>query len=78
MKEWNDAIHAFVLGPGLGRDKIMSLYINELLKNMSSQILVVDADGLWYLTSGACQNMSETIKSRAHLTILTPNIREFE
>lgn len=51
MLAWYNALHSFVVGPGLGRDEIMAKYLNDLIKNMmKSHILVLDADGLWYLS----------------------------
>lgn len=80
MLAWYNALHSFVLGPGLGRDQVMSFYLTDLVNNLlKTHILVVDADGLWYLSSGPQKEQFwAAIRERAALTVLTPNINEFE
>ena len=53
LREWEKAIHAWVIGPGLGRDQYMHKFFPTLIKDLPNGVLVVfDADGIYYL----CQN----------------------
>ena len=52
IKTWVDALHGFTIGPGLGRDDYMCDYIPEIIKSIKKQIILLDADGIWYLSNG--------------------------
>lgn len=64
MGEWVNALHGFVLGTGLGRDKYIEEYICELLNLMDKQIIVIDGDGLWYLRTKCKEKMEKYIISK--------------
>lgn len=68
-----DRVHVVVLGPGLGRDKILletaTRVVAEVRKR--SMPLVIDADGLFLV-----QNNPDVIKGYKH-AVLTPNVMEF-
>ncbi|SZF04880.1 unnamed protein product [Blumeria hordei] len=66
-------LHVLVIGPGLGRDKLMldtCVYVIEAAKKLNMP-LVIDADGLSLAqtNSGLFQNYTDCI--------MTPNLREF-
>ncbi|KAF1808054.1 carbohydrate kinase [Eremomyces bilateralis CBS 781.70] len=66
-------LHVLVIGPGLGRDKLMQDTVAEVLKEARKQNIpvVLDADGLIL-----AQERPELVKG-FELCILTPNVVEF-
>ncbi|KAH0563440.1 hypothetical protein GP486_001992 [Trichoglossum hirsutum] len=68
-----DRLHAIVIGPGLGRDKLMQETCVRLIKEARRREmpLVLDADGLYLL------QMQPELVQGYRLCILTPNIVEF-
>lgn len=49
IEEWEGALDSFVIGPGLGRDKWIESYLGRVIATFSKkQIIVLDADALWY------------------------------
>ncbi|KAK9476034.1 Ribokinase-like protein [Lipomyces japonicus] len=69
-----DRIHVVVVGPGLGRDKIMLDIASSVIQRAREKDLhiVIDADGLYLV-----QQNPDVIKGYAK-AILTPNIVEFQ
>ncbi|ODQ66528.1 YjeF domain-containing protein [Nadsonia fulvescens var. elongata DSM 6958] len=69
-----DRVHALVVGPGMGRDKLMLSTVTEILKYAISQDMpmVIDADGLFLV-----QQDPKLIRGYKR-AILTPNKVEFE
>lgn len=50
-------MHAFVIGPGIGRDDNITNYVPEIIEIIkNNQIIVLDADGLWFLSHGKTQD----------------------
>jgi NAD(P)H-hydrate repair Nnr-like enzyme with NAD(P)H-hydrate dehydratase domain len=48
---WKPAIHSWIIGPGLGRDKYMSQFFPILVKNLPEGCLVIfDADAIYFLS----------------------------
>ena len=68
-----DNLHAVVIGPGLGRDKLMQSTVAEIIKSARKKNvpLVIDADALWLL-----QQQPDLIQGYKEC-ILTPNVVEF-
>lgn len=68
-----DNLHAVVIGPGLGRDKLMQSTVTEIIKSAREKNvpLVIDADALWLL-----QQQPDLIKGYKEC-VLTPNVVEF-
>ncbi|KAL9634799.1 MAG: hypothetical protein Q9164_003861, partial [Protoblastenia rupestris] len=66
-------LHAVVIGPGLGRDKLMQATVAEVIKAAREKNvpLVLDADALWLL-----QERPELVKGYKEC-VLTPNVIEF-
>ncbi|KAL9102847.1 MAG: hypothetical protein Q9163_002062 [Psora crenata] len=66
-------LHAVVIGPGLGRDKLMQATVAEVIKAAKEKNvpLVLDADALWLL-----QERPGLVKGYKEC-ILTPNVIEF-
>lgn len=66
-------LHAIVIGPGLGRDKLMQATVAEVVKGARKHKvpLVLDADALWLL-----QTQPDLIKGYKEC-VLTPNVVEF-
>jgi len=66
-------LHAVVIGPGLGRDKLMQATVAEVIKAAREKNvpLVLDADALWLIQSqpGLVSGYKECV--------LTPNVVEF-
>ena len=79
ITKWFDAMHTFVLGPGLGRDPILGKYLHEVLAAIKDKSTVVfDGDMLWYLSdSTERKGILEVLKKIAPRTVLTPNKVEF-
>lgn len=44
----------------------------------NGQIIVLDADGLWFLSHGNAEKMSQVVRQKSKDIILTPNQAEFE
>jgi len=73
IKTWDKAIHAWIIGPGLGRDTYMHDFFPILIRNMQDNCLAIfDADGIYYL----CQHPELFEELKRFRTILTPNLRE--
>jgi ATP-dependent NAD(P)H-hydrate dehydratase len=50
LKAWEKAIHAYVIGPGLGRDQYMNNFFPIMVKAIPDNCVVIfDADGIYYL-----------------------------
>ena len=66
-------LHAVVIGPGLGRDKLMQATVAAVIKaaRKKSVPLVLDADALWLI-----QSQPELIRGYKEC-VLTPNVVEF-
>ena len=66
-------LHALVIGPGLGRDKLMQATVARVIEaaRQKNTPLVLDADALWLV-----QNRPELVKGYREC-ILTPNVVEF-
>ncbi|WP_374724678.1 NAD(P)H-hydrate dehydratase [Calidifontibacillus erzurumensis] len=62
---------AVAFGPGVGRESGGEKILSTLLDNVKAP-LIVDADGLFYLT-----RLKERLKTRPYPTILTPHTGEF-
>lgn len=69
-----DRVHVVVLGPGLGRDKVLLETATRIIQEVRkrSMPLVIDADGLFLV-----QNNPGVIKGYKH-AVLTPNVMEFK
>ncbi|CAF1369998.1 unnamed protein product [Adineta ricciae] len=76
MNKWLPRLHALVIGPGLGRDKMILSNVEHLIGVLRKQEkpipLVIDADGLHLITE-----KPDLIKNYENC-ILTPNAIEFE
>jgi len=66
-------LHAVVIGPGLGRDKLMQATVAEVIKAAREKNvpLVLDADALWLI-----QSQPDLIHGYTEC-VLTPNVVEF-
>lgn len=66
-------LHAVVIGPGLGRDKLMQATVSAVIKGAREKKipLVLDADALWLV-----QGQPELVHGYKEC-ILTPNVVEF-
>ncbi|KAL9135969.1 MAG: hypothetical protein Q9175_002812 [Cornicularia normoerica] len=66
-------LHAVVIGPGLGRDKLMQATVAAVIKAARAKNvpLVLDADALWLI-----QNQPELVHGYKEC-VLTPNVVEF-
>lgn len=66
-------LHAVVIGPGLGRDKLMQATVAEVIKAAREKKvpLVLDADALWLI-----QGQPDLIHGYTEC-VLTPNVVEF-
>ena len=50
IKGWEKAIHSWIIGPGLGRDRYMQEFFPRLVRSLPDDCLVIfDADGIYYL-----------------------------
>ena len=67
-------LHAVVIGPGLGRDKLMQATVAEIIKSAREKNvpLVLDADALWLL-----QEQPKLVNGYKDC-VLTPNVIEFK
>lgn len=73
LKGWEKAIHSWIIGPGLGRDRYMQEFLPLFIKNLPDDSLIVfDADGIYYL----CHNPHLFDELARFRTLLTPNYRE--
>ena len=72
---WLDRLHVILIGPGLGRDKIIFEVVEQLIHVIREKQLplVIDADGLFLITE-----RPELISNFTSPVILTPNKIEFE
>ena len=66
-------LHAIVIGPGLGRDRVMQATVAEVIKKAkeANVPLVLDADALWLV-----QQDLELVRGYKEC-VLTPNVVEF-
>ncbi|WP_102349561.1 NAD(P)H-hydrate dehydratase [Bacillus sp. Marseille-P3661] len=64
--------NSIAFGPGMGREKGGEIILSELLDTFQAP-LIVDADGLFYLTS---PKLKEKLKQRLAPTVLTPHSGE--
>ncbi|XP_031472743.1 uncharacterized protein LOC116245224 [Nymphaea colorata] len=72
LKGWEKAIHSWIIGPGLGRDRYMQEFLPLLIKNLPDNAVVIfDADGIYYL----CHYPHLFDELARFRTILTPNYR---
>jgi ATP-dependent NAD(P)H-hydrate dehydratase len=67
-------IHVVVVGPGLGRDRVLLETASKIIESVRSQKkpLVIDADGLYLI-----QHNLDLIRGYSEC-VLTPNVVEFE
>jgi ATP-dependent NAD(P)H-hydrate dehydratase len=73
LKGWEKAIHSWIIGPGLGRDRYMQEFLPILIKNLpDGSVVTFDADGIYYLCH--YPHLFEELKRLK--AILTPNYRE--
>ena len=74
IDEWFQRLHAFLIGPGLGRDPKLIEMFNKIISKLaaSEKPLVVDADGLYIIT------LKPSLLKGAKNVTLTPNKIEFE
>lgn len=73
IMEWAPRMHAFVIGPGLGRDPAILSTVAQLIEQLkkAEKLIVIDADGLWLVKENP-----DLIKGYTKI-ILTPNSVEF-
>ncbi|CAK0739311.1 hypothetical protein CVIRNUC_001155 [Coccomyxa viridis] len=71
---WMDRFDVVVIGPGLGRDKLVHETVIQVMKFLRKveKPLVIDADGLYIVTKNL-----DLVKGYPH-AILTPNKNEYE
>jgi len=74
ISSWASRLHVLIVGPGLGRDKLIHETTNAIIRAVRDiKIpLVIDADGLW-----AVENDPSLVQDYP-LAILTPNANEFK
>lgn len=74
VAQWFPALHALVVGPGLGRDETVLRSARELLHRAAATNLsvVIDGDGLW-----AVREHWELVRALGHRAVLTPNRAEW-
>lgn len=76
IKKWLSSMHGFVIGPGLGRSEFLGGFLVNLMTNLNeSQIVIMDADGLWALMKNEAL-LALLIKRKG--VFLTPNVGEFD
>ncbi|EGR29966.1 hypothetical protein IMG5_145150 [Ichthyophthirius multifiliis] len=85
ITQHQENLDSFVIGPGLGRDQWISEYLGEIIENIKKQqIIVLDADGIWYLIQeynkfGLESKIFKTVVQKdSQYHILTPNQVEFQ
>ncbi|XP_051882027.1 ATP-dependent (S)-NAD(P)H-hydrate dehydratase isoform X2 [Pristis pectinata] len=73
VQKWFPALHAMVIGPGLGRDEKVLQNTKDIIRECRAQgmPLVIDADGLWVVVQEPSLIQGYT------KAILTPNVVEF-
>ncbi|EDS26411.1 conserved hypothetical protein [Culex quinquefasciatus] len=73
IEPWLERLHVLVIGPGLGRDRVVLQTVAELIKicRQLQKPLIIDADGLYLITHDV-----SLVKDYYGL-ILTPNAIEF-
>lgn len=70
---WRSAINAWVIGPGLGRDRYMKEFFPILIRNLpEGSLTILDADAIYFLSHHP-ELLPELKRLR---TVLTPNARE--
>lgn len=69
-----DRVHVVVIGPGLGRDKVMIQTVERIIQEVKKRNMpiVIDADGLFII-----QKNPDIIKGYTK-AVLTPNVVEFQ
>ena len=51
IEKWYHALDSLVIGPGMGRDFLTSMYISDIIKRTKKEnLLILDADFFWYLS----------------------------
>ncbi|XP_078258318.1 ATP-dependent (S)-NAD(P)H-hydrate dehydratase isoform X2 [Rhinoraja longicauda] len=72
--QWFPALHAMVIGPGLGRDEMVQQNTKDLIVECRDRgmPIVVDADGLWVIAQDPSVIQGYT------KAILTPNVVELD
>lgn len=73
IMEWAPRMHAFIIGPGLGRDPKILTTVGHLIERLkeADKLFIVDADGLFLINQ-----KPELVKGYPKV-ILTPNSVEF-
>ncbi|XP_069746518.1 ATP-dependent (S)-NAD(P)H-hydrate dehydratase isoform X2 [Narcine bancroftii] len=73
VQKWIPALHAMVIGPGLGRDQKVLQSTKEIIQKCKARgmPIVIDADGLWVVVQDPSVIQGYT------KGILTPNVVEF-
>lgn len=70
-----ERIKCWVIGPGLGRTKLMSHFFKKFIEELPAKSnVVIDADGLYFL----CQHPQLVEKLGKLNSILTPNHQEMK
>jgi len=84
VSKWFPAIHSLIVGPGLGRDHLISKYLGELLSKFQKKPVIFDADSFWYMTAekpeieeNSDKLLLDYIRKNFESCILTPNEAEF-
>lgn len=74
IEPWLERLHVLVIGPGLGRDKLILTTVSQLIQKCRTlnKPLVIDADGLYLITQDT--SLIQDYKG----VILTPNKIEFQ
>ena len=73
IRQWDTSVHAWAIGPGLGAPSWACAIVRDLFMQ-SGPPLVLDADGLGFLTTMDPQMVGESCRS----CILTPHPGEFD
>ncbi len=72
------AFSGIIIGPGLGRDQLTSRYIYKIVTLKSpKQILVLDADILWFLMNENSKEAIQFIRKNSDTIVMSPNAIEF-
>ncbi|XP_058464056.1 ATP-dependent (S)-NAD(P)H-hydrate dehydratase isoform X1 [Malaya genurostris] len=73
IEPWLERLHVLVIGPGLGRDRLVLQTVSELIKicRQLQKPLIIDADGLYLITHDI------SLVKDYYGVILTPNAIEF-
>jgi len=73
VTDWLSRMHTVVIGPGLGRDRLIQETVGEIITAIKKKNLpiIIDGDGLW-----AVENDISLVQGYQRAT-LTPNVNEF-